>query len=78
MILNDENVFNELIVPCKKGEFIFVICKNKKSIKELKLIMKGYKLPYKRGVFTWKGIIVIGLESMSEWKQYFDKIIEVE
>ena len=40
--------------------------------------MKGYKLPYKRGVFTWKGIIVIGLESMSEWKQYFDKIIEVE
>lgn len=78
MILNDENVFNELIVPCKKGQFIFVICRNKKSIKELKLIMKGYKFPYKRGCFTWKGIIVIGLELLDEWAEYFDKIVEVE
>lgn len=78
MILNDENVFNELIQPCKKGEFIFVICDNKKNINELKLILKGYKFPSKRGLFCWKGIIVLGLELKEEWKIYFDKVIEVE
>lgn len=78
MILNDENVFNELITPCKKGQFIFVLLKNKKSIKELKLILKGYKFPSKRGLFCWKGIIVLGLVLFPEWEQYFDKIIEAE
>lgn len=78
MILNDENVFNELIQSCKKGRFIFVVCPNKVNLKKLRAIMKEYKMPYKRGCYVWKGIIVVGLSLLPEWKNYFDEIIEVE
>jgi hypothetical protein len=77
MELNDKNVFNSLIQPCKQGKFMFVLCKDKKSVKILRALLKEYKIPNKRGCYMWKGIIVIGVQLLEEWKVYFDKIIEV-
>jgi hypothetical protein len=78
MELNDKNVFDTLIRPCKSGKFIFVLCKDKKSVKILKALLKEYKIPSKRGCYMWKGIIVIGIQLLEEWNEYFDYIIEVE
>jgi hypothetical protein len=70
-------LYSKVIKPCRKGTFIYLICDNKKVKKLVKDGIKKFKIPFKRGLYTWKGIIVVASSIKDEHKSYFDKIYRV-
>lgn len=78
MILNEENFFNEVVKPCKKGLTLFLLFSKKSDYAAIKNLFKEFKIPNKRGVWTWKGIVIVSPYLAPEFKKYIDKIIEVE
>ncbi len=54
----EEQLSKVVVSPCRKGNFIYVECSNKKISVRVKKLLKEL-LSYKRGIFTWKGIVVV-------------------
>lgn len=74
--LSPDDVYNEIIRPCRKGQYIYVICDSENLAKKLKRLLKAHLSDY-RGVFTWKGIVVISLTEAYYSNTYFDEIIKI-
>jgi len=69
-------LYEKVIKPCRKGAFIYLLC-GKREKKFVKLGFKKFKIPYKRGIYSWKGIIIISSYLDEEYESYFDKIYRV-
>lgn len=72
-----DSIYDKVIKACRKGEFLYLIYSNKKVKKEIKKALKSFKIPFKRGIYMWKGIIIISSSISDEHKSYFDKIYKV-
>lgn len=77
MKLNEENFFEEVVKPCKKGLTLFLLFSKKSDYVIIKKLFAEFKIPNKRGVWTWKGIVIVSPYFNSEFNKYIDKIIEV-
>lgn len=78
MILTEENFFNEVVKPCKKGLTLFLLFSKKPDYTIIKNFFKEFKIPNKRGVWSWRGIVIVAPYFNSEFDEYIDKLIEVE
>ena len=72
-----DSLYGKVIKPCRKGTFIFLIYDNKKIKKLIKSAMKKFKIPFKRGYYSWKGIVAVADSIEKEYENYFDKIYKV-
>lgn len=69
------DTLDKAIGSCRKGLFIMLIV-DKKQYKKIRMYLRKY-LSYKRGIFTYKGILVLVTEEYPEYKKYFNKIIDL-
>jgi hypothetical protein len=76
-MIDELYVLEKIIKPCRKGKFIYVVCSSQKNYKEIKRQLKEFKIPNKRGIYTWRGIIIIGINRVTEYEKYFDIILEL-
>lgn len=74
-IINSDNMrdkIKSIADECRKGRFLYVQCEKKFYPKVRKLLMEF--LSYKRGIFTWKGIVILSKQP-NVFTNYFDKEI---
>lgn len=64
---------SELSGLCKKGFFIFLLCDGVATRKSVVKLLKINKISAKRGIFTFKGIIVVVTKKYPQYYSYFDK-----
>jgi len=75
---NEEKLFTSIVQECRKGKFIYILCEDKKAMLLMKKFLKTFKIPKKRGIYMWKGIIVLSSYIEKEFTKYFDNIIKVD
>jgi hypothetical protein len=71
---DEDLIVANIVTPCRKGEFIYVICKTKYRRQKLRKILKDY-LSSKRGVFTHTGIVITTTDDRECVHKYVDTII---
>ena len=71
------NFINELIKSCRKGNLVWVTCATKKLRTEISKELKSAKIVNKRGVYMWKGIIILSTKNPGYMKGYIDILYEV-
>jgi len=74
---SEDTVINNIVNPCRAGKFIYVICNSKKKYILLKATLKDY-LSFKRGLFTYKGIVAFTTNDRKEFYNNFDLVIKFE
>ncbi len=75
---NEEKLFTSVVQECRKGKFIYILCEDKKVMTLMRKFLKTFKIPKKRGIYMWKGIIVLSSYVEKEFIKYFDKVIKVD
>ena len=81
MIFQDDTFAEELVrdvvKPCRKGLFLYVNCETRPIYKRAKKVLSEH-LSNMRGVFSWKGLVVLSMKKMeSNFKTYFDMEITI-
>lgn len=69
-------IFEHVIKPCRSGEWVYLICGTTRRYVELRKTLKDY-LSFKRGLFTFKGILFLTIEKRNEVINCVDRIIEI-
>lgn len=69
-------IFEEAVKPCRRGEWVYLICGSTRRYVELRKTLKDY-LSFKRGLFTFKGILFLTIEKRNEVVNCVDRIIEI-
>jgi len=80
--ITDNNSLIKQIQPvikrCRKGSFVYIICRKKKHTTMLKKVLPIFRITNKRGIYTYKGIIVIDNKKRKRFINYFDEVIELQ
>ena len=77
IVYSEDAVIESIVNPCRKGKFIYVVCSSIKKYKLLKATLKDY-LSFKRGLFTYKGIVAFTILDRKEFYDNFDLVIKFE
>lgn len=70
--MNLEHAMQPYMKACKQGYFIFMVCDTKKLRVDIKKILIQNRITEKRGVYTYKGIIVLTTDIHKAKSEYFD------
>ena len=70
----DVEVFcDQIVKECKKGQFLFVVCDTKSLRFFVRKELIRNRVTEKRGIYSYKGIIVLTLDKQKSYNKYFDK-----
>ncbi len=73
----ENNIVEYVIKPCRKGKFIFIVCSNNSQRIQIKKIFKKFRISNKRGIWSWRGIIVVTTKDYNDCFSYFDIVIHL-
>ena len=80
--IKDDNHLIKLIIEvakdCRKGSFIYIVCRKKMFIKKIRETLALFRIVNKRGIYTYKGIVVIDLKYRKDFIKYFNKVFIYE
>lgn len=73
----EQFVNDSIVAPSRrKGQFTYIIADTKVTRRKIAVLLK-MKMPVKRGVYAYKGIVVLSTETRREFFQYFDEVIKI-
>lgn len=73
ILLENEN--KKIIDLCRKGSHLYVICETSAMKGRIRKELVKNKISYRRGLFFWKGIILLTTKDVKHFHKYFDEVI---
>lgn len=75
---SEEVIMDNIIKPCRKGFFVYVICSSSNLYKKFKRFIKDNEyLTLKRGIFSRNGIVLFSINDHDYVHNYVDLIIKL-
>lgn len=73
--MTDLEKINKIVSLCRKGQHVLIYVTEKSFPKVRKML--STKLPYVRGIFSYKGIVVLALKDTEIKQPHFDQTFEM-